>query len=347
MTPRKNEITYENAVNLKNPLFIDVRAPVEYQKDHIPGSINIPLFDNEERSEIGKIYKLLGKDDAVVRGSEIAGNKIGDIVANVRNIKNRDIIIYCFRGGMRSSSLVTLLNSLELEVRKLEGGYKNYRKFIRNEVENLNIKQDLFVLHGLTGTGKTEIIRKIKNSIDLEKIAGHRSSVFGGIGLEKNTQKKFESLLIQKINYLKNERYIFVEGESRKIGDLHIPEKLLQRMYNSPGILIEAPVERRVDILLDEYKNFELNPDEVITIIESISGRLGKKDTNTLIELFKKGLLFEFTALLLEKYYDPLYKHSLNKMEFITKIENLDSTKISQELINIADEYMTNNIHKK
>ncbi|MCU0822927.1 MAG: tRNA 2-selenouridine(34) synthase MnmH, partial [Spirochaetes bacterium] len=315
-----NDISYEEARALPNPLFIDVRAPVEFEEDHIPGAVNMPLFDNYEREEIGKIYKILGKEDAIVRGSEIAGLKIGDIAADIRKIQGRDIVIYCFRGGMRSTSLVSLLGSLDFHIYRLKDGYKGYRRHLLQQIENLKVKPVLFVLHGLTGAGKTEIIRNIKNSVDLEDFAGHRSSVFGAMGLKKKTQKMFESLLADRLEKLDGVPYIVTEGESRKIGDLHIPEKFLNAMFNSPGILIEASMERRVNIILNEYSP-DLDSDEVKKIVNSISGRLGNKNTDLLLELFGKGDLRGFTELLLKKYYDPLYAHTLDKMNFIAKIE--------------------------
>ncbi len=333
------DITYEEARVLAKPLFIDVRAPVEFEEDHIPGAVNMPLFDNCERAEIGKIYKLLGKEDAIVRGSEMAGLKIGDIVANIRKIQGRDIVIYCFRGGMRSTSLVSLLESLDFDVYRLKEGYKGYRKYLLKEIENINIKPGLFVLHGLTGTGKTDIIKNIENSVDLEDFAGHRSSVFGAIGLKKKTQKMFESLLIDRLGKLDAAQYIVAEGESRKIGDLHIPEKFLKLMYDSPGILIEAPVERRVDIILEEYSQ-DIKQEEVIAIVNSISGRLGKKNTDALLEMFGKRDLRGFTEMLLKKYYDPLYGHTLDKMNFIAKIENKDSAQTADEVVKIIEGYI-------
>ncbi len=327
-----NEITYEESRALENPLYLDVRAPIEYSNDHIPGALNMPLFDDEERHEIGKIYKALGQSEAIVRGSEIVGGKIGDIVSNIRNIKEKQIIIYCFRGGMRSSSITSLLTSLQFHVFKLKNGYKAYRKHVRDELDRLSIKSGIYVLHGLTGTGKTEIIKYIDNSVDLEKYAGHRSSVFGGIGLKQKTQKMFESLLLKKITDLRSAEYIVLEGESRKIGDLHIPNNLLEKMHSSPGIRIEASIERRINILLKEYDSYNLEPEKIIPIINSISGRLGKKNVAALIELFEKGDMYEFTELLLEKYYDPLYRHSLEKMEFIARIENVDSEEAAAEV---------------
>lgn len=329
------EISYEDALLHLDPFFIDVRSPCEFSRDHIPGSINMAIFDDEERSEIGRIYRMLGRETAIVRGSEIVGLKIGDIVANIRSIKKREIVINCLRGGLRSTSLVSLLSSLGFRVYKLKDGYKGYRRYVSDKLSHIEIKPKIFVLQGLTGTGKTEIIRGIKNSIDLEGMAGHRSSVFGGIGLEQRTQKMFESLLLRRIFELNEENYIILEGESRKIGNIHIPYRILDIIYNSPTILIEASIERRVEILLKEYAN-NINPEEILAIVESIESRIGKKNVRLLIELFNRGELSAFVQLLLEKYYDPLYRFSLDKMRFIAKINNINSDQTIREVERIV-----------
>ncbi|MDY6967977.1 MAG: tRNA 2-selenouridine(34) synthase MnmH [Spirochaetota bacterium] len=329
------EISYQDAIRLSKPFFIDLRAPIEFEKDHIPGSVNIPLFDDEERSEIGKIYAIMGQDDAIVRGTEIAGGKLGEIVANIKKINDKDIVIYCFRGGMRSSSLASLLSSLGIPVYKLKTGYKGYRRYVSSRLDSIEIKPKVFVLQGLTGTGKTLILRRLKNSIDLEDMAGHRSSVFGGIGLHPNSQKMFESLLLSKIDKLNNSEYVIFEGESRKIGNLFIPDKILKLIHDSPKILIEATIQRRVEILLKEYTH-KMDNDEIISITESLSDRLGRKDTDILIKLFRDGELFEFTRLLLLKYYDPLYRHSLEKMDFLETVVNAkteDTCAIIEEIV--------------
>ncbi|MDY6933747.1 MAG: tRNA 2-selenouridine(34) synthase MnmH [Spirochaetota bacterium] len=333
------EITYEEAYTLKKPFFIDVRSQYEYSIDHIPGAVNVPLFNNEERREIGRIYHLLGKGDAIIRGSEIAGSKIGDIVANLHKVRDSDFVIYCFRGGLRSTSLVSLFTSLDFNIYKLKDGYKGYRKYVLLRLNSLSIKPKVFVIQGLTGTGKTAVLRRLKNSIDLEGMAGHRSSVFGGIGLQQKTQKMFESLLLNRIDSLNEEEYIVFEGESRKIGNLHIPLKILNHLYNSPTILLKASIERRVEILLKEY-TVNLNSDEVVSIVKSLSNRIGVKNVNLLVELFMNGKLFEFTRLLLDKYYDPLYKHTLKKMDFIAEIVNINCNKTTTEIERIIEEHI-------
>ena len=318
-----NEISFQESLDLKNTLYIDVRAPGEYHHDHIPGSINIPVFNDSERSEIGKIYKMTGKDSAIIKGSEIVGNKLGKFIPEILKHKKKNIIIYCFRGGMRSTSITALVNSLGIKSYKLKRGYKGYRHFIIDELESLNVKPRIFILHGLTGTGKTDIINKITNSINLEKMAGHRSSIFGGIGLKQNTQKMFESLLIKKLDELKDEQYLLIEGESQKIGNLHIPSQFFNLMQKSEEIFIKLPIDKRAELLVREYtKNINTELSNIIKIIKSLRTKIGEKNINELINLLKEKKYIEFTVKILEKYYDPRYMHKLDKKKFLIEIDN-------------------------
>lgn len=317
------EITYRDALELPEPVFIDVRAPVEFALDHIPGSINVPLFDDAERALIGTMYREQGKEPALIQGARIAGTRLSDFVRRIVDLKGRDIVITCFRGGMRSTTLASLLCSVGLGVLKLKDGYKGYRRYVRERVEGLEVAPPMFVLHGLTGTGKTGILRRLPNAIDLEGFAGHRSSLFGGMGLERRTQKMFESLLVARIDELREAPFAAIEGESRKIGDIHLPSRMLERMRSSPAILVTASMERRVEMLLKEYAP-SAGTGEVEAILGVLAPRVGRKNAAALRELYGRGDLGGFTAMLLEKYYDPLYGHSLEAMEFIARVENND-----------------------
>ncbi|TAL37905.1 MAG: tRNA 2-selenouridine(34) synthase MnmH [Spirochaetes bacterium] len=315
------EITYPDALLLPDPAFVDVRAPVEYGLDHIPGAVNIPVLDDGERAEIGTMYRIHGQEKAILKGTQIVGEKLSSIVEEITRMKNRDIVIYCFRGGMRSSSLVSLLDSLGIPVRKLTGGYKGYRNWVRSRVESLDIVPPVFALHGLTGTGKTLIVRALGYGIDLEYFAGHRSSLFGGIGLTANSQKTFESLLVRRVDELAAAGCAVIEGESRKIGDLHVPGRIVEYIGHAPAILITASLERRVEILMEEYSR-GLDCGEILGIIQTLETRIGHNNAAQLRSFFEAGRLAEFTAMVLEKYYDPLYKYSLDRKSFIARVEN-------------------------
>jgi tRNA 2-selenouridine synthase len=306
------EISYLESLSVGNSIYVDVRSPHEFETDHVTGSLNIPLFDNDERKEIGSIYRMAGRDDAIVRGTEIVGEKLKEIIQEFHRHKDKNIILMCARGGMRSRSIASLLDSLGMTVFKLKNGYKGYRHYVVDRLASLRLESPLIVLQGLTGSGKTEIIRRIPHSIDLEYMAGHRSSVFGGIGRVQKTQKRFESLLLDRLNALKGAPYILIEGESRKIGNLHIPESLYGLMEKSPVIYIDAPMDRRVEIIYDEYHSF-CDDKNIPAIVKSLSQKLGQKNVEHLILLYTDGKIREFIREMLTRYYDPLYRHSFGK----------------------------------
>ncbi len=334
------EITYQEARVLDGLQFVDVRAPVEFNVDHIPGAINIPLFDDVERAVIGTLYKDRGEAVAFEKGQEFVRGKIDTIVESIRNIVLKgDVVLYCFRGGMRSQSIAALLKSLGIPVKKLSGGYKAYRRAVLEFFSNLDIDQPMFVLHGLTGTGKTEILRRIPEAIDLEGMAEHRSSVFGAIGLQPASQKLFESRLKFTLEMRRTGDFLVIEGESRKIGDLHIPERLFTVMNCSPGILVRADMERRVDILIKEYALAE-DRREIINITETLETRIGKRNVAVLRGFIEKDKLRDFAEFLLEKYYDPFYLHTLKKMKYLAVIDNRDSGEAAGAVVSAIRGYL-------
>ncbi len=306
-------------MSIADSIYIDVRSPIEFEADHITGSVNIPLFADDERKEVGTIYRMAGRDNAIERGTEIVGEKLRDLVKSFLKYQDRNIILLCARGGMRSGSLGSLLDSLGFRVFKLTKGYKDYRRHVAEQMQSITMPAPLFVLQGLTGSGKTEVIRKFPWSIDLEEMAGHRSSVFGGIGIAQKTQKRFESLLLDRLQSLEGAHFCLIEGESRKIGDLHIPESLYELMKNAPVVYLDTPMERRVDIIYNEYHP-HCNNENIPAIVQSLSSKLGNASVEALTGLYAAGNIREFIRLMLEKYYDPLYRHSLQRKDFIATI---------------------------
>lgn len=334
-----NEITYEESREIKDPVYIDVRSPLEYAEDHIPGAVNLPIFDNDERKEVGTLYRVAGREDAMRRGTEIGGKNVGSILNTILGYKEREIVIYCARGGMRSNSVSSLVNSLGIRTWRIRDGYKSYRRYVNSLLESIVIRPRLFVLQGLTGAGKTEILGYIKNSVDLEFMAGHRSSVFGGIGLNPCTQKYFETQLCGRFGELENEEYAVIEGESKKVGNLHIPENIFRQMRNSPVIYIETPIERRVEIIRKEYAKFNEH-ERVIKTVQSLKNRLGARKVLELTDLYSNGRIDEFIEMLLLDYYDGLYRHTLDRFDYIAVIENRDSEAAAAETVDAVKKYL-------
>ncbi len=333
------DITYEESLKLETPVYIDVRSPGEYEEDHIPGAINLPIFNNEERAEVGTIYRLIGRDKAVIRGTEIGGKRIGDIINALAEYNGRNIVIGCARGGMRSGAVASLLESLGISTFRLKDGYKSYRRYVLGILDNISIKPQVFIIQGLTGAGKTEIIKYIKNSIDIEGLAGHRSSVFGAIGLEQSSQKAFETGFCSGLLQLNNEAYIVLEGESRKVGNLHIPDNIFMQMRQSPAIYIDTPMKRRVEIIKKEYDRFHEH-EKVIKIVRSLKRKMSAAKVDKLIELYTSEKIDEFIEMLLVDYYDALYGYTLKKMSYIDTLVNNDSEETAGQVIAVIENYL-------
>jgi len=312
-------VKIENCIN-KNYIFIDVRTPKEFNISTIPGAVNIPLFSNEERAIIGIIYKKQGKEKAVKKGFKLVSKTLNQMISKFNKYKNNKIIIFCWRGGMRSKSIMTFLKNLDFNVKQLEGGYKSYRQYIREQLDNYKIKPKLITIHGLTGTGKTRLINKFRNSIDLEGLAQHRSSLFGVIGLKPTSQKMFESLLFNRLEELKKEKYIILEGESRKIGNTIMPEFLFRAMKKGIHLKITIDFKERVKNTVKDYGN--LDTQELKETIKKLKKIIGKKKIDLLLEFLEKNKKQKVAEILLKDYYDPLYKHSINQYKYDKEIKN-------------------------
>ena len=315
-------ISIEKALELKNSLIIDARSPKEFNEDHISGAINVPLLDDKERHEIGLIYKQQSRDKAIARGMELFPSKIPSIFNAVKDHKERNIIVYCARGGMRSKIIASLISSIGYNVFQVTDGYKAFRNYLLNELNDFQIKPKLIVLHGLTCTGKTKLLQQFSNSLDLEHLAQHRGSLYGGIGLKQNSQKRFENLLLQKLTKLNKEKYIIIEGESRRIGDLIIPTFLFKEMNKGINVLVNRSVEKRVEEVIDEYFDNEEKIKKVREITAKLWKVIGKKRREEVIKLIDEKNYQQAARILLEDYYDPLYQHSLKKIKYKFEVNN-------------------------
>lgn len=313
-------ISYEESLSVEGGVYIDVRSPSEFARDSIPGSVNLPVFDDGERSEVGTLYRRAGRGAAVIRGTEIGGAKISSMIKVIAALNARALIFVCARGGMRSGSVAAIAASLGFETYAIERGYRDYRLHVMGSLESLGGLPPLYVIQGLTGSGKTEMLRIMENAVDLEAMAGHRSSIFGGIGAEPKTQKSFETELLGRLKHLGGKKFIVAEGESRKIGNLHIHPRFFGIMRGSPQILLTTPIEARVNIILREYAE-AIDCGDIEPIVKSLSAKLGVRLVDELLSLRKGGRHAEFVALLLEKYYDPLYMHTMGGYNYIFEIE--------------------------
>ena len=294
---------------------IDVRTPLEFEEDHIPGAHNVPLLTNEERVEVGTIYKQIGPIEARRRGLELTCSRYYAMVDQIISLSaDRPIVVYCWRGGLRSLSVATLIEMCGTPAKQLAGGYKSYRNYVINYFEKCDFLSPLIVMHGMTGTGKTEFINGLDSfqwaTIDLEGVACHRGSAFGALGLEQDfTQKQFETTLWDAFRHLPADRPIVLEGESLRIGRYSLPGRLYQKMEESCKVWCHASMETRIKRLLVEYARPEYKG-EMKEALERIRKKLGATRYAELKIMIEEWDVEGVARCLIEGYYDRVYyKH--------------------------------------
>ncbi len=310
--------------------FIDVRSPIEYNEYSIPEAVNIPLFEDEERKEIGTVYKNVSTEQAKRLGIEIVSRKLLPLFDEISRIKakHRNVVIFCERGGMRSGSVCSLFNSLGLNVIKLKDGYKGYRAAINCMLPKLNDEVEYIVIHGFTGTGKTEILEILEQRghdvINLEKAANHRGSLLGKVGLEGLvSQKQFESIIYNKLKNRKN-KYVFIEAESGRIGNIIVPQYIIGKMRTGKHILVQSSIEYRTKRIVEEYIKDEMHIDELVRSVQKLEKHIGKNKVNEYVEKIQNKQYDEVASELMIKYYDPLYYNSQVKYSFDLEIKSDD-----------------------
>jgi tRNA 2-selenouridine synthase len=294
---------------------IDVRTPLEYEEDHIPGAYNVPLLTNEERVEVGTIYKQVGPIEARRRGLELTCSRFYQMVDQIVSLSaGRPIIVYCWRGGLRSHSVAMLVEACGTSARQLVGGYKSFRSHVVDYFEQSDFSSLLIVMHGMTGTGKTPFINGLNPAIwatiDLEGIACHRGSAFGALGLKQDfTQKHFETALWNAFRQLPSGRPIVLEGESQRIGKYSLPGSLYQKMAESCKIWCYASIETRIERLKAEYAIPEYR-EAMLEALERIRKKLGGNRYAELQSCIEGWDVAGIARGLIEGYYDKMYyKH--------------------------------------
>ena len=306
---------------------LDVRSPGEYEHGHIPAAISFPLFNDEEREQVGICYKHQGRDAAVELGFDLLGPKLGTMVRRAKAIAaDKAVRIHCWRGGMRSGGVAWGLQMAGFRVSTLEGGYKSFRHWVRQIASRPG---RLIVLGGMTGTGKTQILKALQQQgeqiLDLEALANHRGSTFGNLGLPAQPSTEyFENLIADQLARLDPERRIWVEAESRRVGICRIPEELFQQMDAAPTLEIVRPLAERLDILIEVYG--QIDRAALIAATERIRKRLGGQRTQLAVNLIHQEEPHQVCTILLD-YYDRTYRYDLERRNKV--IPQLDVTGLS------------------
>ena len=296
---------------------VDVRSPAEFAEDHVPGAISAPVLDDEERARVGTLYKQVSPFDAKKLGAALVAKNIARHIEERFAAMPREWkpLVYCWRGGKRSGAMAHILREIGWDAWSVEGGYKAYRRFLIDELSTLPLKYGYRVIHGTTGSGKSRLLRELKGAgaqvLDLEDLAAHRGSVLGNLpDRPQPAQKGFESLLWDELRGFDLARPVFVEGESKKIGQLQVPEAMMHAMRASPCVLLEADRETRIALLSAEYRHFFADPSVLYAQLDCLHGLYGTKVIDDWKGLAARGDWHDLVGSLLDDHYDPAYRRS-------------------------------------
>lgn len=323
----------------QNSVIIDVRSESEFLQGHIPGAHNVPVLNDAHRKIVGTIYKQLGKEKAVIKGLELLGPDISSRLKLAIQYcqQEQNIIIHCWRGGMRSQFFAFIMEFYGYKVKVLQGGYKAYRNHVLN---TFNLSFKIKVLGGKTGSGKTHVLNQLKSKgaamIDLEGLAHHRGSTFGAIGMPPQpSQEQFENELSLQL-FLLNQNNIWLEDEGRIIGSRVIPEGLWHQMRKAPHYFLNSNFEQRLNQIMMDYGSFP--KEELLVAMERIGKRLGPQHVKTALDAIKNGQIKDAFAMALA-YYDKAYTFQKEKHPLGEKIEvevaSLDAGEIASKLMKL------------
>lgn len=298
---------------------IDVRSEDEFAADHIPGAVNYPVLNNAERAEVGTIYKQVSSFDAKKIGAAMVSANIARHLREHFLARPREWrpLVYCWRGGGRSGALAHVLRRIGWRAGQLEGGYKSYRRAVIDELLILPSRFQWHVVCGMTGTGKSRLLRALRDQgaqvLDLEGLAAHRGSVLGNLpDAPQPAQKMFESLIWHALRHFDPQRPVFVESESRKIGNLRVPEQLIEEMWQSHCTVIEADMAVRVGLLKDEYAHFLGDAALLSAQLDCLRQLHGGTVIDGWQALARDRLWDQLTGELLVRHYDPAYARAIS-----------------------------------
>jgi len=296
---------------------IDARTPAEYALDHVPGAVNAPVLDDAERAQVGTLYKQVSPFEAKKLGGALVAKNVARHIEHLFSKKDKSWkpLVYCWRGGKRSGAMAHILREVGWDAQTLPGGYRAYRRWV---VEQLSLVPEKFfyrVVHGPTGSGKSRFLAALERTgaqvLDLEALAAHRGSVLGGLPEKPQpSQKWFESQLLDRLSRLDPAKPVYVEGESKKIGEVQVPEALMAHMRASPCILLETKLDTRVTLLLDEYRHFTADRAALGAQLDCLLALHGRERIAQWKALAAAGDWRAFVERLLVEHYDPAYGRS-------------------------------------
>jgi tRNA 2-selenouridine synthase len=337
-----NTIDYEQLEG--DYILIDLRSPEEYSDFTIPGAVSLPLFDNEERKLIGTVYNHESIEKAKKIGVDFASKKLPILYEEILRLKkDRDkVVLFCERGGLRSSSVCSLLSSLGVGAVKLRGGYKGYRSVVNAMLPKLNSGVNYIVIHGYTGTGKTELLKMLEDKghdvLDLERYANHRGSLLGDVGLgNRVSQKQFESLVYDRLKGRKS-NVIFVEGESSRIGNIVVPHYIMESMKAGKHILAEGSLDKRVQRIVEEYTQHVDCKSDIKNSLEKLGRHISAKRIEDYTRCIEEDNYCEVARDLMVRYYDPMYENEQKEFEYELTV-NTDNM---EEACQSIEEWMGN-----
>jgi tRNA 2-selenouridine synthase len=327
---------------LDSHLPVDVRTPLEFEEDHLPGAINVPLLTNEERVEIGTLYKQEGPHLARIRGLELTAHRFPQIVAGIAEAaQGRPLLVYCWRGGLRSKTVTSILELTGHDAVQLVGGYKSFRNTVDAYFHPFTPKVPLVVLHGMTGIGKTTLLSRLQekgaSTVDLEGLACHRGSAFGQLGLVQSlTQKRFETILWDAVRKAPEGTPLILEGESERIGRVMLPGDFYQKMAEGIRVWCHASLDTRVERLIGEYGLPEYK-EEMAAALQRIRKKLGGKKCDELSENLERWEMDPFMRGLVCDYYDKVYyKNRTWEADYDLSLEDFDAA--ADELMRYAEQ---------
>ncbi len=336
---------------------IDVRTPLEFAEDHIPGALNFPVLSNEERVRVGTLHKESAFEAKKIGAALISRN----IAAHLENHwlgkpKNWRPLIYCWRGGQRSGSMTHILRSIGFAATQLEGGYKNYRHHVLELLATLPGQFSYRVICGLTGSGKSRLLQALHQIgaqvLDLEQLANHRGSVLGNMpDKPQPSQKFYDSEILARLQAFDPSIPVFVESESKKVGSLHVPEALIEQMWQSPCLRLEATSALRVSLLLEDYSHFLENPASLQQQLAKLHGMYSNEQLDTWKAMHDTQQWETFVADMLVKHYDPAYTRSINNhfanygsapQLHLNSLENQEFLRLAKEALALQDKFDNN-----